>query len=46
MGVFRDDDFKIRPNLTINAGLRWSYFGSISTKQNNLSVAQLGTGKG
>jgi hypothetical protein len=41
---FVQDDFKIRPNLTINAGLRWSYFGSLSTKQNNLSVVTLGTG--
>src|SRR6185312_14256086 len=31
-------DFKMRPNLTINAGLRWSYFGSFYAKQNNLDV--------
>ncbi|MHB1023556.1 MAG: TonB-dependent receptor [Acidobacteriaceae bacterium] len=43
-GFFVQDDFKIRPNLTINAGLRWSYFGSFYSKQNNLDVLQLGTG--
>jgi hypothetical protein len=39
-GFFVQDDFKIRPNLTINAGLRWSYFGAFYSKQDNLDVLQ------
>ena len=41
---FVQDDYKIRPNLTINAGLRWSYFGGFYSKENNLDVLQFGTG--
>lgn len=43
-GFFIQDAWKAKPNLTINAGIRYSYFGSLYAKQNNLNSVQLGTG--
>lgn len=41
---FVQDDWKVTPQLTVNLGMRWSYFGPLSSKENNLSTVVLGTG--
>jgi Carboxypeptidase regulatory-like domain len=43
-GLFVQDDFKFRRNLTFNVGLRYSYFGPLSSKESNMLVATPGSG--
>ncbi len=42
--LFVQDNFTLRPNLTLTAGVRWSYFGSISENTDDLSSVVLGSG--
>jgi Carboxypeptidase regulatory-like domain/TonB dependent receptor len=41
-GFFIQDNYKVKPNLTLTAGLRWDYFGPVSFTRNQLSTVVLG----
>jgi hypothetical protein len=43
-GVFVQDDWKALPTLTLHAGVRYSYFGSLYAKQSNLPSVMFGSG--
>ena len=44
-GFFGQDNYRVKPNLTLNLGLRWDYFGSVYSKGNNYPIVQYGSGQ-
>jgi len=43
-GAFYQDNWKVGTDLTLTAGLRWSYFGPMDDKDNHMGVLSFGSG--